>query len=98
MGMYDTIRVRGELPGFGTSLGGIDWQTKSLGCDMDTYEIAAGALWKIITDDDDCVIAVERGNAILPQAVDFYGDDGKGMRHFRASFYDGRLQHLAAKS
>ncbi len=82
MGMFDSIRCEWPLPDGGD---GSDMQTKSLGCCLTQYVIAADGRLRHVKGSDSGFHGIMR----------FYAHDpGTGRREYEAKFSDGQLDHL----
>lgn len=86
VGMYDTIYANGvPIVPDGS------YQTKSLDCGLDRYELRPdGSLWLIDRFDADSTAPTRMG---LTDSVHFYGDGGA----FVALYVGGNLKHLERK-
>lgn len=86
MGMYDTIKIDPKLlPVRKAMFAGIDWhkmewQTKSLDCDLEHYELTENGLYHDLKD--------------LPNftgTINFYSDDAGKWLEFDATYKNGKL-------
>ena len=103
MGMYDTVRVRYLMPE--PAFQDRDFQTKDLGCWLDSYEISATgylirtdnaggeAVYAIDTSDTDAPfdLTFDTNNGVM-EMVDYEvrNDPGSGLVIFQARFQDGK--------
>ena len=98
MGLFDTVKVIDyPLPGGVTR---DDWQTKSLDCAMDTYEIRAdGSLWRIsgwFRTPDDAEPTTERMTWTGElRFYDFDPDLDPKWVEMLAVFHDGRVRWIS---